>query len=64
MYTAYDARRECKELFSEGYGFSAVRIFLNDLTRSGDITWEENKRIMNDILDGKFGDIQCSIATF
>ena len=56
MYTAADARRECKELFDEGYGFDAVRIFLNDLVRGHDITNEERRRIMTDILTGKLGE--------
>lgn len=56
MYTAKDARRECKELFEEGYGFDAVRIFLNDLSRGKDITWEENREIMREILTGGFGE--------
>lgn len=56
MYTAEDARRECKEMFEEGYGFNAVRIFLNDLTRGKDITREESREIMNEILDGKLGE--------
>lgn len=64
MYTANDARRECKELFEEGYGFNAVRIFLNDLSRAKDITWEENKQIMHEILDGKLGNVDSSISTF
>lgn len=55
MYTVEDARRECRELFEEGYGFDAVRIFLNDLARGKDITWEENSKIMTEILTGKFG---------
>ena len=55
MYTAEDARRECKELFDEGYGFNAVRIFLNDLARGKDITWDERNKIMGDILAGKLG---------
>lgn len=64
MYTVNDARRECKELFEEGYGFSAVRIFLNDLARGKDITWEEHKQIMHDIILGKLGNVDCSIPTF
>lgn len=64
MYTINDARRECKELFEEGYGFGAVRIFLNDLARGKDITWEENSQIMKEILTGQFGEIDCSISTF
>lgn len=61
MYTAQDAKRECKELLNEGYGFSGVRIFLNDLARSKDITWEENLQIMVELLSEG---IDCSIATF
>lgn len=61
MYTVQDAKRECKELLQEGYGFSAIRIFLNDLARSKDITWEENKQIMLELM--KNG-IDCSIRTF
>ncbi|MBR6977442.1 MAG: hypothetical protein IKH74_03470 [Lachnospiraceae bacterium] len=64
MYTVADARRECKELFEEGYGFNAVRIFLNDLSRGKDITWEENKQIMLEIMNGEFGEIECSFNTF
>lgn len=55
MYTVEDARRECKELFEEGYGFNAVRIFLNDLRRGKDITKDECNTIMEEILTGKFG---------
>ena len=61
IYTAKDALRECKELLEEGYGFSGVRIFLNDLARSKDITWEENLQIMNELMQSG---IDCSIATF
>ena len=52
MYTAASARRECMELINEGYGLSALRCFLNDLTRSGYITWEENKEILIEIANG------------
>ena len=55
LYTADNARRECKEMFDEGYGFSAVRIFLNDLVRGEDITPEERHAIMGEIFDGKLG---------
>lgn len=55
MYTAKDARRDCKELFEEGYGFDAVRIFLNDLMRGKDITREEGSEIMKEIIEGKIG---------
>ena len=64
MYTINDARRECRELFEEGYGFNAVRIFLNDLSRSNDISWEENKQIMHEIATGNFGNMDCGISTF
>lgn len=64
MYTVDDARREVKECLEEGYGFNYIRIFLNDLTRSKDITSEENKQIMHDLIDGKFGDVECAYSTF
>ena len=50
MYTIQDAKRECKELLEEGYGFSAIRIFLHDLARGKDITWEECSEIMCEII--------------
>lgn len=56
MYTKADARRECKELFEEGYGFDAVRIFLNDLARGHDITWQEHREIMTEIINGDLGE--------
>lgn len=61
MFTVDMARQGCKELLEEGYGFSGVRIYLNDLARSKDITWEENKQIMFELLDSG---VDCSIATF
>lgn len=62
-YTANDARREVEQALSEGYGFNFIRIFLNDLSRSKDITWEENGQIMSELINGKFGDVECSIWT-
>ena len=61
MYDVKDAKRECKELLAEGYGFSAVRIFLHDLARSKDITWQDVTKIMVELLDDG---ADCSIATF
>ena len=49
-YTIEDARREVKECIEEGYGFDYIRIFLNDLARGKDITWEENKQLMIELL--------------
>lgn len=63
MYTAQDARREVRECLEEGYGFDYIRIFLNDLARGKDITWQENLEIMKDLADGKFGDVDCSYGT-
>ena len=63
MYTAQDARREVKQAIEEGYGFDFIRIFLNDLSRSHDITWQENGEIMAELIDGKFGNIECSFGT-
>ena len=62
-YTVEDARREVKECLEEGYGFNYIRIFLNDLSRSKDITWKENSEIMKDLIEGKFGDVECSYNT-
>ena len=63
-YTEKDARREISEMIKDGETFSYIRIFLNDLSRSHDITWEENRQIQLDILSGNFGEIDCSINTF
>ena len=60
MYTIDDAKREVRELIDEGYNFSAIRVFLNDLARSKDISWEENKQIMFSLIDK----MDCSISTF
>lgn len=62
-YTVEDARREVKEIIEEGYDFDYIRIFLNDLARGKDITWEENRRIMRELVCGEFGEIECSIKT-
>lgn len=62
-YTADDARREVRNALAEGYGFDFIRIFLNDLARSKDITWEENGEIMSELIAGKFGDVECSFGT-
>ena len=59
-YTAADARREAKELLEEGYNFSEIRIFLNDLARAKDITWKEVTEIETELID----QMPCSIATF
>ena len=64
MYTAQDARREVRECIDEGYGFDFIRIFLNDLSRGKDITWEENREIMRELIEGKFGNIECSYGTY
>ena len=64
MYTVEDARREVRELIEEGYGFDYIRIFLNDLTRGKDITREDNKAIMCDMIEGKFGKLDTCFGTF
>lgn len=64
MYTAKDARRECKELFDEGYGFDSVRIFLHDLARSNDISWDDSGQILREILNGEFGEINSGWGTY
>ena len=50
MYTINDARRECVELLDEGRD---VWCFLNDLVRGGDITRDEWRVIMTEIVEGK-----------
>lgn len=63
MYGAADARREVREAVGEGYGFDYIRIFLNDLARSGDITRDDRREIMRELMDGKFGRVECSYGT-
>lgn len=63
-YTVEDARREVREAIAEGYGFDYIRIFLNDLARGKDITWDENKQIMAELVNGEFGEVECSVGTF
>ena len=54
FYGIDDARREVIELFKEDYGYNAIRIFLNDLRRSNDITWDDVDVIMGEIFDGVY----------
>lgn len=63
MYTAEDARREVRECVAEGYGFDYIRIFLNDLARGRDISWEDARAIMNDLISGKLGDVEVTFGT-
>ena len=63
-YTIDDARREVKELLDEGYGYGAIRIFLHDLARAKDITWEECLIVKKEMLNGKYGRVECSITTY
>ena len=58
-YTAEDARREVRVCIEEGYGFDYIRIFLNDLARSKDITWDENLEILSELMDK----MDCSFGT-
>ena len=62
-YTAQDARREVRECIEAGYGFNYIRIFLNDLVRGKDITRDECGEIMSELINGQFGDIECSYGT-
>lgn len=64
MYTAEDARREVRECIEEGEGFDYIRIFLNDLARGKDITWEENRKILHELICGDFGDVRISFGTY
>ena len=63
MYTAEDARREVRECVAGGYGFDYIRIFLNDLARGGDISREDARGIMRDLIDGNLGDVTISFGT-
>lgn len=49
-YTIEDARREIKESLAEGFGFDYVRIFINDLARGKDITWDESRQLMRELV--------------
>lgn len=51
MYTFENARNEAIELFNEGYSLFEIRVFLNDLSRSKDISWEDNQKIFIEIAD-------------
>ena len=53
-YTINDARREVRELIQDGYGFDAVRIFINDLVRGKDITNEDRKVLMRELMEDGF----------
>lgn len=58
MYTINDARREIREMQDEGYGFDAMRIFINDLRRGRDITEAEARQLMTELMqrpDASFG---------
>ena len=50
-YTFENARNEAVELFNEGYSLFEIRVFLNDLSRSKDISWEDNQKIFIEIAD-------------
>lgn len=63
MYTAKDARREVRECIEEGYGFDYIRIFLNDLVRGRDITQDDRREIMAELIGGEFGRVDCSFGT-
>ena len=43
-----------RELLREGYGFDAVRIFINDLVRGKDITNEDRKVLMRELIEDGF----------
>ena len=60
-YTINDARREIREMIEEGYGFMAIQIFLKDLARSNDLTWAEVRVLTHELIDGKFGKVDCAV---
>lgn len=61
-YNIEDARREVKELIQEGEDFHTIHVFLNDLARGEDITWNDVLVILKEILEGKHGQIDCSLC--
>ena len=61
MLTKKEALQGAKELLNEEYGFSAVRIYLNDLVRSKEITWQDVTDIELQLYDEGF---DCSIKTY
>lgn len=63
-YTIQDARREIRQCIEEGYDFDFIRIFINNLARDEDITWIEARKLMRELIDGEFGEIECTFRTF
>ena len=59
-YTIEDARREINEMIADGESWDYIRIFLNDLARAGDITWDEAKTLSYEIIDSGFN---CEYGT-
>lgn len=53
MYTKTDARREVDEMLRDNESLQYIKIFLNDLSRSKDITWDDNKELMFHAIDYK-----------
>lgn len=52
--TMYELACEAvKESFKEGRGSGYVTTYLNDLARSGDLTWDQVGLIWMDVLDEK-----------
>lgn len=60
-YTIEDARREVQEMIADGESWGYIRIFLNDLARGGDITWQDREQLANEIIDSGY---DCSYKTF
>lgn len=63
MSTVEYARREVRECLQNGCGLDYIGVFLSDLIRGGNITWQEAKEIVNDLFDGRFGDIKRLLDT-
>ncbi len=63
MYTINDARREIKEMIEgpEYFSFTYIWIFLNDLRRSHDITADEQRTLLHELVEM---DIDHSLKTF
>lgn len=59
-----DVRKEVAECVDEGYGYGYIRIFLHDLARSHDITWQDVTNIELELANGVYGRRMGEIPTY
>ena len=57
----YETARDTALEILRDDGFMCAKIYVNDLARSKDITWNEAKEIMADMIASG---MDCSLATF